>query len=178
MANLVVSLIMVAVILTVTTLVAHSSLEPQGTLTDSWKAMRSRTREAASTAMESQGVAVQDSGAEVQLTVLNTGQTPLRDASSWDLFIAYHQTAGNADIRLARLAYTESTDPAAGEWTLEGIYLDAASGDQEVFNTGIVDPGEAMLITARLSPVIGASTDNSISLAVTSGVTLSATFSY
>ncbi len=178
MANLVVSLIMVAVILTVTTLVAQSSLRPQVELTDSWKAMRIRTREAAATTMKSQGVAVQDSGADVQFTVLNTGQTPLRDAASWDLFVAYHETAGNADIRLARLAYTESADPAAGEWTLEGIYLDAASGDQEVFNTGIVDPGEAMLITARLSPVIGASTDNSISLAVTSGVTLSPTFSY
>lgn len=177
MANLLVSLIMVAVILTVVQAFTRSSLGPQDSLAESTKVMRARTGQIARTKLTSSGVTVQDAGTTINFTVANTGQTPLRALDEWDLLITYHETAGNQGLQLQRLTYTESATPANGEWTSGGIFLDASLNDAEVFNTGIVDFGEEIVITAKVTPAIGSDTDNLITVSVQNGVTLSANFS-
>lgn len=177
MANLIVSLIMVAVILTVAQAFTRSSLGPQDALAESTKAMRARTGEIARTELTSKGVTVQGAGTTINFTVANSGQTPLRALDEWDLLITYHETSGNQGLQLQRLAYTESATPANGEWTSGGIFLNASLNDAEVFNTGIVDFGEEIVITAKVTPAIGTGTDNLITVSVQNGVTLSANFS-
>ncbi|MCH7593809.1 MAG: hypothetical protein IIB27_04800 [Chloroflexi bacterium] len=177
MANLLVSLIMVAVILTVVQAFTRSSLGPQDTLAASTRVMRARTGQIARTELASRGVTVQDAGTTINYTIANTGQTPLRALDEWDVLISYHETAGNLGLQLQRLTYTESATPANGEWTSGGIYLDASLNDAEVFNTGIIDFGEEIVITAKVTPAIGTDTDNLITVSVQNGVTLSTNFS-
>lgn len=177
MANLLVSLIMVAVILTVVQAFTRSSLGPQDALAESTKSMRARTGEIARTKLGSQGVTVEDAGTTVNFTIANTGQTPLRALDEWDVMLTYHETAGNQGLQLQRMSYTESSTPGNGEWTSGGIFLDASLNDAEVFNTGIVDFGEEIVITMKVTPAIGTDTDNLITIAVQNGVTLSANFS-
>ena len=71
MANFVVSLIMVAVILTVVQAFTRSSLGPQDKLAASAKVMRARTGEIARTELTSKGVTVQDAGTTINFTVAN-----------------------------------------------------------------------------------------------------------
>ena len=177
MANLLVSLIMVAVILTVVQAFTRSSLDPQDALAASTKAMRVRTGEIARTELMSKGVTVQNAGTTINFTIANTGQTPLRVLDEWDLIATYHDTAGNEGLQLQRLTYTTSASPANGEWTSGGIFLDASLNEAEVFNTGIVDFGEEIVVTMKVTPAIGFDTDNLITVAVQNGVTVSANFS-
>lgn len=177
MANLLVSLIMVAVILTVVQAFTRSSLGPQDALAESTKVMRVRTGQIARTELSSKGVTVQGAGTTITFTIANTGQTPLRALDKWDVLVTYHESAGNQGLQLQRLTYTESASPANGEWTSGGIYMDASLNDAEVFNTGIVDFGEEIVITAKVTPAIGAGTDNLITVSVQNGVTLSTNFS-
>jgi hypothetical protein len=176
-ANLLVSLIMVAVILTVVQAFTRSSLGPQDSLAESTKVMRARTGEIARTGLGSVGVTVQGAGTTVDFTVSNTGQTPLRALDEWDLVITYHESAGNTGLQVQKLTYTESTTPGNGEWTSGGIFLDASLSEVEVFNTEIVDFGEEIVVTAKVTPAIGTDTDNLITVGVQNGVILSANFS-
>ncbi|MEX0762839.1 MAG: hypothetical protein WD208_00670 [Dehalococcoidia bacterium] len=176
MATLIVALVAVAVILAGMAGLAHSSIGPQATLSDSFREMRERTGQAARTGMSSLGVTVQAGGSTVDWSVMNDGQARLHSFESWDLFMVYQDAPGGG-LQIQRLAYTDATSPAAGEWTVEGIYRDVSTLTGEVYEPGIVNPGEELIVRAVVSPAVATPTDNSILLAVTSGVTVTAQFS-
>ncbi len=131
--------------------------------------------EIARTELNSLTVSVISAGATVDWTVGNIGQTQLRVFEDWDVVIVYQDSA-SAGLQVSRLSYTTNVTPAAGEWTVTGIYLDAGTLTAEVFNPGIVDPGEEFIIRAQLSPSIATPTDNTVTLAVENGVTVTAQF--
>lgn len=173
MANLFVAVITVALILAAMAGLVQSSVVPQGVAANSLKTMRDRTGEIARTAMASLGVTVLAGGSEVELTVRNDGQTPLRAFSAWDLLISYEAGAG---LQIQRLTYTSDAAPSSGEWTVTGIYSDASAMVAEVFQPGIVNTGEEFVIKAVLDPAISSPSDNSLVLAVDNGVALTVTF--
>ena len=123
--------------------------------------------------MSSLGTSVLAFGTEVEATVRNDGQTPLRGFSRWDLLMTYESATGR---QIQRFAYTPSSTPATGEWTVEGIYKDAAASTEETFQPGIVNTGEELIIKAALSPAILSPSDNSLVLAVENGVALTVAF--
>lgn len=127
------------------------------------------------TELTSLGVSVISAGATVDWSVANSGQTQLRLYENWDLVIVYQDSPG-AGLQAQHLTYTTSASPAAGEWTVTGVYTDAGTLTGEVFNPGIVDPGEEFIIRAQLSPAISTPTTNTVTLAVENGVTVSAQF--
>ena len=52
----------------------------------------------------------------------------------------------DAGPRNEYLTYTENASPAADQWAIEGIYVDAEASVSEVLSPGILDPGEEMVI--------------------------------
>ena len=173
MANLFVAVVTVAVMLAAMSGLAQSAVGQQGAASDSLKAARDQTGEISRTAMSSLGTSVLEAGSEVEVSVSNDGQTPLREFSEWDLLMTYEAADG---LQIQRLAYTTDSSPSSGEWTVKGIYKDAATATEEAFQPGIVNTGEEFIITATVNPAIASPSDNSIVLAVNNGVALTIAF--
>ncbi len=83
----------------------------------------------------------------IELQVANTGETAIGPFSSWD---AIFEIQRPPDLGVAHLLYTESC-PGAGQWTVAGIYRDAANQTPEGSGVGVLDPGEQMIVRARPS---------------------------
>ncbi len=148
---------------------------PQAQIGETVKESSDLYGEIARTELTSLNVSVISAGATVDWSVGNIGQTQFREYADWDVVITYQDSAG-AGLQVQYLTYTTNASPAAGEWTVTGVYRDAGTLTAEVFNPGIVDPGEEFIIRVELSPSIATPTTNTITLAVENGVTVSAQF--
>jgi hypothetical protein len=111
--------------------------------------------------------------ATTYITMANTGKTKLADFDDWDLIVQYYDTGGSKQIRW--LPYTPST-PGDNEWTVVGIYLDVDTGTPEVFEPGILNPGEETKLRVRLNPLIGNDTTNLMTISTPNGVSSSVHF--
>ena len=58
------------------------------------------------------------------------------------------------------------------QWTVKGIYTDAAASQPEVFEPGIFNPGEELVVQLQLLPTIGMTTTNMIIIGTANGVTV------
>jgi len=118
--------------------------------------------------------ASQPSAELVNITLSNSGQTKLADFDKWDVIIQYYDSTSTYHVKW--LPYTEGT-PGDNEWEKVGIYLDAEAETPEVFEPGVLNPGEQIKIRAKLSPSVGAGTINMIVVSTPTGITTSTTFS-
>jgi hypothetical protein len=174
MSNLILALISVAIILGAITAFAEGSLNPQGALTDSFKKMEQKTGDAARTAMSSVSANAQLAGTRLDWRIRNSGQAKLRDLTKWDVVARYHGP-GSTQLQVQRFTYTTSNPPAAGQWTVTDIFASTGAG-AEIYEPGIVNPGEEFNVRVTFSPAIGSPTSNSVTLAVENGVSVSAAF--
>ena len=178
MANLVVAIFAVVIILGAMAGVASAVLQPQDQLAGSLKELGTRTGDGERTQMTFLDTSVTDNGdgtSTVDIEFRNDGQTGLRNWEDWDLVITYE--ASTPALNVQRLTYTTSGSPAAGEWTIEGIYKSDLFSTSEEYEPGIVNTTETVRVRAVVAPAIGSGTDNSFTLATPSGVTLSVPFS-
>ena len=142
------AIITVALLLSGLGLLAQASFKSADTLTDAWKRMEVRAGEIARTAIAV--LWTTDSNPEWDITISNSGEAQLLDLPSWDLIVFYTLPNGTQEQRW--LPYTEASSPSDNQWTVTGIYLDAATLDPEIFHPDILDPGEEMVIRLRLNP--------------------------
>lgn len=175
MSSLVIALVSVMVILVAMTGLVRGFTGPQAQIGETVRESSDLYGEITRTELSSLAVSVISAGATVDWSIGNIGQTQLRVFEDWDVVIVYQDSAG-AGLQVSRLTYTTNVTPAAGEWTVTGVYIDAGTLTAEVFNPGIVDPGEEFIIRAQLSPSIATPTSNTVTLAVENGVTVSAQF--
>ena len=153
---------------------ATSSVDSQDKITLSVKAMRDKTGEISRTSISSLGTLV-ISNSRLDFTLINDGQSQLRQISDWDVVVWYEGASG-AGLQIEWLTYTVSATPSAGEWTLSGIYEDAGTLDPEVYQPGIVNPDEELIIRIELGPAAATSSSNTVTLAVEQGVAVTAVF--
>jgi hypothetical protein len=174
LANLIVAIISVAIVIAAISAFGESTVGPAAQLSGSFKAAEWRAGEAARTSMTSVSVTVSGGGSQVDWRARNSGQAPVRDFPNWDLIVRYHGPTSGA-LKVQRLTYTTTNPPPAGQWTVSTIYA-GSGGTGEVFQPGIADPGEEFNLRATLSPVIAASTSNSLTVAAPNGVSLKSAF--
>lgn len=108
----------------------------------------------------------------LEITVENSGQTKLSDYDKWDVIVQYYD--GDGEYHITWLPFTEGT-PGDNEWEIAWIRI---NGEAEVFEPGVLNPGEQMLIKAQLNPAAGAGTTNMAVIATPSGITASTYFMY
>lgn len=118
--------------------------------------------------------ASQPSSDIVEVTLRNSGQTKLGDFDRWDVIGQYYDSGGTYYIKW--LPYTDGV-LGNDQWRKKGIYLSAANQTAEVFEPGILNPGEEMVIEAKLSPAVGAGTTNLAVISTPSGIPASIAFS-
>jgi hypothetical protein len=109
-------------------------------------------------------VDTQNLGSVLNVFLSNTGQAKLADFGKWDVIIQYYDGIGVYHV--VWLPYTEAP-LADNQWRNNGIYW---SGNAEVFERGIVNPGEEIRIQARLNPPIGPDTNNQVIVSTPNGV--------
>jgi hypothetical protein len=100
----------------------------------------------------------------LRVTVANTGQTKLASFDKWDFIVHYSDANG--------VYHTEWLPCTTGnlsinKWQKARIGL---NGPMEFFEPGILNPGEELVMLARLSPLPGDNTTGDITVATPNGV--------
>jgi hypothetical protein len=107
----------------------------------------------------------------LEIVLENTGQIKLADYDKWDVIIQYFD---DSDIyHVQWLPYVPATT-ATYEWDVGWIKME---GQTEVFEPGVLNPGEQIMIKTKLDPSVGADTMNMVVISTPSGVTCSTYFS-
>ena len=117
------------------------------------------------------------SSTDIEVTIRSSGQTSLGHFDDWDVMIRYYATSNDIDLNLKWLSYVTTSTPATLEWTVEGIYSDATTRVAETYEPNLFNPGEEMIMRANVTPVIPGSTNNSINIGTSNGVSIPAPFS-
>jgi hypothetical protein len=161
METALVSLVMIGLIIVGAFTMLTSSFHVATTLSDSWKGMEAET----SYIMRTYITATPPknyTGGSIEITIQNGGMTDLADLPSWDVIV----DCQGGNIRY--LSYTQSA-PGSNEWAVEGIYL--SGGNPEVFDAGILNPGENMRILLSLDPELSPDETARITISAPNGVT-------
>lgn len=172
MDTAVVALIIIALVLFGMLTLAQGYLSAQDKLQGAWRAMEDRDLERSRTslALVSQSVL---GGNVVEIVARNDGKERLADYPQWDVILEYDA----ATARLARwYPYVTALDSGANEWTVAGIYLDAANAVPEAYEPGILDPGEELVIRIRISPPMVGGTETLVTVATPNGVSVTTAF--
>lgn len=174
MESVLAAIVSVALILFATLTVTQGALSTADLFSENWKAMEERSGEIARTEITITDVATA-SGQYVDSTVENAGSVSLGSFSTrWDVIVQYYD-GNNGNYYIIWAPYTSSNPPGDNQWTVEGIYL-AGTSTPEVYEPGILNPGEEVVIRFKANPVVGLSTTNRITVAASNGVTTSAIF--
>lgn len=114
-------------------------------------------------------------GTVIQTTYLNDGGEKIADFDSWDVIVQYYDTDTPSNYFMTWLPYMESS-PATNEWTIKGIYADAERELTEIYDPGILNPGEQLVIEAYLPHTVAPASQVQVTLAVDNGMNLSGVF--
>ncbi len=137
-----------------------------GQMTDSWTALEDRSELEFNTDINAPTGQSAGEQSIAHVTIANTGKVPLGQFADWDLILETQQEPG---LGVVYLAYTESALPGINEWTIDGIYRDAASSTPETVGPGILDPGEEMVVLANPDPPLGGGTYGRATFAAPNG---------
>lgn len=95
---------------------------------------------------------------DVDVVLTNSGRLKYstEDLAGWEVVVRYEDGSGTPHTEY--LAYASAL--ATGSWTVQQIYLDYDTLATEIFEPGILNPQEELIIRARLANAPGGSTVN------------------
>lgn len=173
------SLILFAVGLFAAVTLAFTYMETQDSLWTAGQTRQAEILEREHTGIDIVEAETQSAGSILRVKVRNIGQTKLTDFDRWDLMVEYYadgETVLDPNVyHVEWLPYTSATlDDHT--WTVSGIYLDADTLTPEVFDPGILNPDEEMVIQAQVLPSVAMTTTNRITISSLNGINDSAHF--
>ncbi|HEX77525.1 MAG TPA: hypothetical protein G4O03_03815 [Dehalococcoidia bacterium] len=175
MSSAIVSLISIAIILFGTLAMSQGSFSAVEAISGSWKQAGEWVGEIRRTDLAPVVASVHTEGQIVEITLRNEGEAALGDFPRWDVVVQYYGADGNYYIKW--LPYTEGApDPENNEWAVSGIYLDAQGGTPEVFEPGILNPQEEVVIQIGLTPGVEVDSTNWAIIVTPNGVVTSVAF--
>jgi hypothetical protein len=168
MESIIAAIVVIGLILYAGLAIFEESMTTQAQLTESWLEMEERTEARIDTTMTPISATTTTSGAVVEVTLRNDGSTRLVDFDRWDVVLQYY-----SDTSYEMGWYPYVSGPLGNnQWTVKGIYTDAAAAQPEVFEPGIFNPGEELVVQLQLLPTIGMTTTNMIVIGTANGVTV------
>lgn len=155
------ALLIGAILIIASVLIAGVTNSSVQTVNESWREMEMISEERLGTDLTVVSTQVSVDTLEVTIVVLNEGRTPLDDFDHMDLIINYD----GADLQRHNvwLPYTEAVIQPSNTWKLISILND-------YHNPGLVDTGEQMTLTAKVSPGVLVGLDRWLVLATETGV--------
>jgi hypothetical protein len=112
------------------------------------------------------------------LVFRNTGRVAHSDFDRWDVWASFHEADGSYHPERLTYSSTAGSSPAADEWVIEGIYLDADAGIAESSQPGIFGPSEEVRVRLHVDPAAGDPQVNSVTVGLANGVTAKAGFTW
>jgi hypothetical protein len=97
----------------------------------------------------------------------------LADYNKWDVIVQY--TDINSIKQVKWIPYT-SGSLSNNQWTVKGIYLDASTLTPEVYDIGIFNPGEEMILETQLDTPVHNGSVNLMSVNTPNGVAVTSIF--
>ncbi|MCH9009161.1 MAG: hypothetical protein IIC21_00875 [Chloroflexi bacterium] len=177
MANIIIGAITVAMILLGSVTLLSASLNAAAELSLTWDEVTKRKGDKSRTEITLITADISGSGTDIDISIRNSGQSALVGFSDWDAVIRYYDTTNNTGLNIKWLEYATSSPPSANQWEVEGIYTDAGTKDEEIFEPNIFNPGEEMIVKVNITPAIPVNTDNVVTIGAENGMSLSAPFS-
>ncbi|MBE0480907.1 MAG: hypothetical protein IBX68_08000 [Dehalococcoidia bacterium] len=171
MSNALVTLFVLALMITAVLTWSMVSIGAVDSGAESWKEMVNTAVEVSRTDIRVNGAEMRDGLVEV--LVHNRGEVRLADFHKWDIIVSHYDEAGA--LHISSLSYAGG-EPVNGEWTVAAIYTDTSLSRPEVFEPGILNPGEAALLMLDLDPVPATGTVNQVIISTPSGVVASKQF--
>jgi hypothetical protein len=120
-------------------------------------------------------VAYQSAADLLDVSLRNSGQTKLANFDNWDVIV--HYRGNDAQDHVTWLPFNPNVNGLiVNQWGLKGIYIDSSLQSLEVFDPGIFNPDEEMIIECKLSPPAAPNTINLVSVSTPNGITVSKSF--
>jgi len=174
MDTVLISLFVIMILLFSVLTLTESYVRVQDNLAVSWKQMEKRAGEQARTHLTVVRADSLSAGAALDITLRNSGSVKLTDFAEWDVIIQHYDLTG--DYLIDWYDYRESGLTLGGEWTVGGIYVVAATEASEVFDPGILNPGEEIVIRTQLSSPMNTDSVGVATVSTWNGITASAVF--
>ena len=150
-------------------LLSRSSITTYDDLGQQIKGVEARAGEQARTRLTITSAVLDVPHVVLTLELRNDGQTSVGLWGAMDLIVTYSDSTLPTPVRRSvYLAYTEGV-LADNTWTVASISPD-------VFEPGILNPGETATLTVQVSPAVGLATSNVIVISAENGITVSALF--
>ncbi|MFC1908556.1 hypothetical protein ACFLXD_01610 [Chloroflexota bacterium] len=103
----------------------------------------------------------------LEITLRNDGETKIADFALCDVTVQYYDYLNN--YHTYWLSYVEGT-PGDNQWRVKGIYHDAATGTPELWEPGVLNTAEEIVLQAKLSPKAHISANNLAIISTPDGV--------
>ena len=172
MSTVITTLVMIAMLLTTGLAMAQSSLTSMDYMAECWKETESSAQEISRTDISI--LDAQTAGGFVEVLIDNSGSIHIAQFPNWDVLVHYYDD--NGDYYIVQAEYVEGTTPGDNQWSVVGIYTDDTLGQEEIFEPGILNPGEVMLLRVNLLPTPYGGTMCWVTVSTPGGVTTSVQF--
>lgn len=160
METAIVALISTALIILSSVVMMTSTLQSTSKMAASLQAMNSEFDLISATSISASSADYY--GGAISLSVYNGGQSNLWNFSQWDIIAQYD------DGEATYLAYTTGTVAGDNQWAVTGI--DIAGGLPEIFDPGILNPGEYLQLQVELVPELEVGQSARLTIATPDGV--------
>lgn len=154
METVLAAVIIIFLILFAALTLSDAFLTSQNDIQAAWQEMGERMDEQSRVHIESLDATAIFSGTTVEVTMRNNGSVRLADYEDWDVIVQYYDTSTPSGYQIAWLPYVSSV-PASNQWSVGGLYIDAASNQPEQYEPGIWNPGEEIILTIVVNPAVG-----------------------
>lgn len=158
------ALLVAAIFMITTVVMARSGYNSVDRLGQSWQVMEKRLEEQVRTELTAVETRVDESHANITARLRNDGQTPVADYARMDVVVQYFSEAGTRYVRW--IPYTSGA-LQSNTWTVVTIENDS-------FEPGVLNPGEVLEMQIRINPPLGTGTSGWVIVSTENGVTVSA----
>ena len=158
------ALLVTAILMITTVLLARSGYTSLDEVGQSWQSMQERLGDQVHTQLTVVETSIDGSRANITARIRNDGQTKMADYARMDVVVQYFSESGTRYVRW--VPYT-SGELQSNTWTVASIENDA-------FEPDVLNPGEVLEMQVRVNPPLGAGTTGWVIVATENGVTISA----
>jgi archaellum component FlaF (FlaF/FlaG flagellin family) len=160
------ALLIAAILMMATVLMARGGFMGADAIGQSLRQSETRYSEQNHTGLTVTATAIDPTGANITVTIRNDGQTPVASFADMDVMVQYFDATA---VRYDKwLPYTTGA-LASDTWKI-GVFTN------DVFEPGILNPGETMQVLIRVNPVVGPLTTNLAIIGTEKGVTIQTYF--
>ena len=158
------ALLVAAIIMISTVVMARSGYTSVDRMSQSWQVMEERLGQQARTELTVAETSVDESKANLTVRLRNDGQTKIADYARMDVLVQYFSESGERYVRW--IPYTSGA-LESNTWTVESI-------SNDTFEPNVLNPGEILEMQIRINPPIGAGSTGWIIVSTENGVTATA----